>query len=303
MSACSVSGNSAGRGGGIAFGTAVNSLLSGNQALSSGGGAYASEMSDCILGYNLASNGGGAGAGTLNNCTLVANTATVAGGGAFSATLNNCIIQYNSCTASSNYTQCHLNYCCTTPLPSSGWGNISNYPAFVNLGGADFHLQPTSPCINSGDNSYVTTPADFDGAARIAGGTVDIGAYEAQFPSSVISYAWLQQYGLPTDGSADYVDSDRDGMNNWMEWQAGTDPTNPKSVLRIVVAHAGRPGVTVTWQSVTNRSYFLQRAVALCESAPFQTVATGIAGQAISTSWRDTNAAGAGPFFYRVGVQ
>jgi len=59
--------------------------------------------------------------------------------------------------------------------------------------------------------------------------------------------------------------------------------------------------LSVTWESVAGVNYFLERSVNL--SAPFMLLATNIIGQAGTTSYADTNATGAGPFFYRVGVK
>ncbi len=131
---------------------------------------------------------------------------------------------------------------------------------------------------------------------------MDIGAYEYQGAGSVISYAWLQQYGLPTDGSADFAHADGDGMNNWQEWVCGTCPTNPLSVLRLLSAAPAGTNVTVTWQSVAGVNYFLERSANLWPSPLFTLLATGIPGQPGTTTYTDTNAAGAWPLFYRVGV-
>jgi hypothetical protein len=171
----------------------------------------------------------------------------------------------------------------------------------VNTNGwSNLRLQATSPCINAGKNSLVSWATDLDGNPRIVGGTVDIGAYEYQSPSSRISYAWLQQYGLPTDGSADYVDPDHDGMNNWQEWAAGTDPTNANSVLRMVSVTNAASGTVVSWLSVTNHTYSLEWATNPAQNPAFSLAQSNIAGQASTTTLTDTNATGGGPFFYRV---
>src|SRR5262249_31752573 len=156
-----------------------------------------------------------------------------------------------------------LHYCCTTPLPAvteGGVGNITNSPIFVDLARGNLRLQSDSPCINAGNNAYAPSGPDLDGNPRIAGGTVDIGAYEFQNPTSVISYAWLQQYGLPIDGSADLSDSDGDGMNNWQEWRCGTDPASAQSALRLISALPSGTNVMVSWESAPGVTYFVERS-------------------------------------------
>jgi len=189
------------------------------------------------------------------------------------------------------------------PLPTNGVGNITNEPAFVDLAGSNFRLQTNSPCINAGNNAYVTTSTDLDGNPLISSGTVDIDAYEFQGAGLSEFAGWLWQYSLRTDGSADHTDADSDGMDNWQEWITGTDPTNALSVLQMLSPTGDVSGVTVSWQSVTNRTYSVQRATDRATQPAFSTLATNIAGQQVTTSFTDTNAIGDGPYFYRVGVQ
>ena len=296
-----------------------NCLIVLNTADGGGAGVARSVLNDCILATNNAANsdGGGALGGSLVNCTIIGNSAVAGGGAADGAVLENCIVYDNSnFSITPNYTtDCTLNYCCTVPLPGSqgnptnppdgGMGNITNDPGLVNPAAGNFQLQSNSPCINSGDNAYVTNATDYAGDPRVIGGTVDVGAYEYQTPGSVISYAWLQQYGLPTDGSVDDGDADGTGMSNRQKWIAGLNPTNPASVLVMLppAVTSGSAGITVTWQSVNTRRYYLLRAANLGGATGFSMIQSNLVGQAGTTSYLDQTATGNGPYFYRVAVQ
>jgi len=95
---------------------------------------------------------------------------------------------------------------------------------------------------------------------------VDIGAYEFQSPASMISYAWLQQYGLPIDPATDTADPDGDGVDNYHEWLAGTEPTNRFSSPAQLTIIPSRTNVILTWP--TNAVGFsLQSATNLGSSA------------------------------------
>ena len=156
--------------------------------------------------------------GNLNfiNNTLFKNTSGWEGGGLFTyflydnwtGNIYNNIFLDNNCTCISgkdldidriNHTHAQINLFNNNFSGNANFesGNSENFyindpslnykhdnnllvdPLFVNTSANDFHLDSSSPLINTGLNSAPSLPAtDFQGNNRIIGGIVDMGAYE-----------------------------------------------------------------------------------------------------------------------------
>ena len=186
----------------------INCEITGNQttlnstSFNQGGGGiriyHRGRFTNCLIANNYAPycTAGGGGAFVdwgsfwgsqgvfFTGCTFVGNKALNYGGVGHvinGGEYRNCILQFNYNTSEnvSNYRENNISmiHCNSIPLPP-GTGNISDNPVFANPENHDYRLLDLSPCINTGENSYVTQSTDIRGAVRIQNLIVDMGAYE-----------------------------------------------------------------------------------------------------------------------------
>lgn len=123
-----------------------------------------------------------------------------------------------------------------------------------------------------------------------------------------ISSTWMLRYfghptGVASDRSRATDDADGDGMNNLQEFQAGTDPTNSTSTLRITsIAPNPGGGLTIQWSSADTKFYSVYRATDLNWSTSL-TLTSGVTATPPTNTYIDPSATNAASYFYRVGVE
>ncbi len=113
---------------------------------------------------------------------------------------------------------------------------------------------------------------------------------------------WEIIFGLsPNDPSDALRDEDGDGVTNLAEFQTRTNPLDANSYLRMAASGGVATGIQITWGSVTDRLYTVQRSSNL--RTGFTTVVEHILATPAQNTWLDTSATNAGPYFYRVRVE
>lgn len=271
---CLLTGNSSQSGGAASASRMDRCVISNNVASYYGGGIDSAFANQCLVISNRASAGGGAYASSFLNSVIVGNTALDIDGGSARGTAINSIIYYNVAPVNPNGLSYGLLWCCTPNLTPQDLNCITNDPLFVDVTTGDFRLRPDSSCINSGRESQIVTTTnttDFVGNPRVVGEATDIGLFEFQSPSSILSYSWARQHGLKIDGRDDYADPDGDGHNNRQEFMADTNPSDAESVLKISSIESDAYGVSMSWKSSPNRRYTLERSTDLINFEPIYT--------------------------------
>ncbi|MEA2067918.1 MAG: choice-of-anchor Q domain-containing protein [Verrucomicrobiota bacterium] len=298
-----------GRGGATAYSDVGNSVFIGNSATTDGGGMYSGTANNCLLFANSAgNNGGGMHSVKASACTLSKNSATQRGGGAYDGEATNCIVWYNTAASYDDMLFVDTSHVCSPKVVAGDHGNITNAPLFVDIAQDDFHLMPSSFCIDAGANSVANGDRDLDGSPRIANATVDIGAFEffradplnetVDSDADGIPDIWEDEwFGGATCASA-LLDSDGDVFDNFSEYIVGSNPTNTDSLFHVYDEKTNTLFVLKWDPVVEKRTYSVLWAETLTNK--FQLIESNL--DYPCGSYTDTNHATKFQGFYRVEV-
>ncbi|MBP9900175.1 MAG: S8 family serine peptidase [Verrucomicrobia bacterium] len=130
---------------------------------------------------------------------------------------------------------------------------------------------PGQYVIQYADLPYYQTPPPQTNLLAPGGSVTFTGNYTfADLNSNAIPDGWeVQQFGTLTAQRTPTTDTDGDGLSDWAEFVAGTDPNNPPPPFRLTAQRFGGNFVQLSWPSVTNHSYRIHASSNAVSWSPF----------------------------------
>jgi hypothetical protein len=172
-------------------------------------------------------------------------------------------------------------------------------------------LKFTVPATATAGQTYGISFANADGAPNLTTEynfetrSASVAVNTTAVPASICSDEWkMQFFGSLTDPSAaDNADPDADGFPNWMEFLAGTDPTDGNSRLVFTGAEktvvAGQRQILLHWLTAPGKAYEVQWSSSPT-SGPWN-VLGNLSGNGDFAAYPDT-APTAAPRYYRLRI-
>jgi len=311
--------------GGTIFADSFFATNGGNSVVQFNGGTLNTKTTTVANG-SLFTVGNGVNAAALNlqggthafaNGLAIANNAQVCGSAAINAAVtNNGMVSpgasIGTLTVASNYTQ-NAGGALTLKLGGLGSNDVLAVSRTAQLGGTltVTNLNGFQPALS---NAFTILTAQTVSGAFAATNlpTLDpAGGWSVIYSSTTVvlrvvngtsAYALWAQAHIPNPSLRNSdQDADGDGLSNWQEYIADTDPTNPASYFH-VTAVSNLPPWTVYFQSSTGRMYTLNGISNLVSGVWTNVPGAGPRlGAGGPDSMQDTNVPPKGPF-YRLGV-
>lgn len=141
--------------------------------------------------------------------------------------------------------------------------------------GGRTEILPNAPpgqyVIQYADVPFYQTPPAQTNVLAASGSVTFTGNYTfADSNANRIPDGWeAQQFSAVTAERTMTTDTDGDGLSDWAEFVAGTDPNNPPPPFRLTAQKLGGSLVQLSWPSVTNHSYRVHASSNAISWSPF----------------------------------
>lgn len=158
--------------------------------------------------------------------------------------------------------------------------------------------QPLS--LVSASGQFAPLPADRGRAERV---DLSLGSPLADTDADGLADAWeLQHFGGL--GANPQDDPDGDGVTNFAEFRAGTNPTDPQSRFELLEITRVANGISLRWSSQPDRTYrVLRSANLLAAPGEYQVIQTGRVATPPINQFIDTAAGTGSQAFYRIEIE